>query len=631
MARYAFDIETNGLLDQMDRIHSLVLTDVDTGQTYSCTDHEYDAETATLTSALTVKQGVELLMDADQIIGHNIIKFDIPAIQLIHPWFSVDEDQVFDTLVMSRLLWPDLMDRDGKAVKLGRLLPKNRGRHSLDAWGQRLGEWKGDYSQITQQQIMELNPEISKAEAAQLVWAEWSPAMQEYCEQDVRVTVKFLELIESKNTDPRAIELEHRVAHIVAEQERYGFKFDYEGAWALLGKLQEERAEIESRLQDLFDPWYSFDSSALPKRSVNYKDVTRHSTWAGAPYTKIKRNVFNPGSRAHIADRLMKVRGWKPSDFTSNGQPKIDDEILGNLPYPEAQQISYYLMLQKRIGQIAEGKNSWINLFNHETGRIHGSVVTNGAVTGRMTHNYPNVAQTPSVGKPFGKECRSLWTVPVGKKLVGVDVSGLELRMLAHFMAPHDGGEYGETVVNGDIHTVNMEAAGLPERNMAKTFIYAFLYGAGNEKIGSIVGKGAQHGGVLKKRFLEQTPALNKLIKGVSKAARTRGCLTGLDGRTLHIRHQHAALNTLLQSAGALVCKRWAVEVEDELRRRGWKDRVQVVANIHDEHQYECDEEIAEEMGELSVECIKRAGEYFRIRIPLDGEANIGNNWKETH
>lgn len=617
MVRYCFDIETDGLLEELTTIHSLVLTNVETGDTYSCTDQEYEP-TAPNTYWIDIKSGLDLLMEADQIIGHNIIKFDIPAIQKLFPWFTPGEERVYDTLVMSRLLWPDLMDRDGRAVASGRLLPRLRGSHSLEAWGQRLGEWKGDYS--AEMKAKGLDP-----------WAEWNLDMQVYCEQDVVVTVKFLELIESKGTDPRATELEHRVAHIVAEQERHGFMFDYEGALDLLRTLQEERADVESKLQSLFDPWFSFEEEKTPARTVNYKNLERHSTWAGATYSKVKLNVFNPGSRAHIADRLQKVRGWKPSEFTANGQPKVDDEILGNLPYPEAQQIAYYLMLQKRIGQVYEGRNSWINKFNHETGRMHGSVVTNGAVTGRMTHSHPNVAQTPSVGAPYGKECRALWTVPAGKKLVGVDVSGLELRMLAHFMAPHDGGAYGETVINGDIHTANMEAAGLPERNMAKTFIYAFLYGAGNQKIGSIVGKGARHGGVLKQRFLEKTPALNKLIKGVSRKAKRDGYLRGLDGRVLHIRHQHAALNTLLQSAGALVCKRWAVEVEDELRRRGWKDRVQVVANIHDEHQYECDEEIAEEMGELSIECIKRAGEYFGIRIPLDGEANVGNNWKETH
>ena len=607
MRRYTFDIETDGLLDTMTTIHSVVLGDIDTGAVISASSDNSG-----------VPQALRDLMDADLIIGHNIIKFDIPAIQKIYPWFTIDPSKVHDTLIMSRLVFPNLIEDDAKLVIRQKLPAKLRGSHGLESWGYRLGEWKGDYSKEMKEKG--LDP-----------WASWNQEMQDYCEQDVTATTALFKHLETFGTDPKAIQLEHKIAHIVFEQETYGFMFNYEGALGLLRVLQEERADVESKLQTLFDPWYSFDGTVTPARTITYKDLGRHSVTKDAPYSKIKMNVFNAGSRAHIADRLMKLRGWHPTDHTINGQPKVDDEILAALPYPEAQQIAYYLMLQKRIGQLYEGKNSWINLYNKKSGRMHGSVVTNGAVTGRMTHNYPNVAQTPSVGKPYGAECRALWTVPAGKKLVGVDVSGLELRMLAHFMAPHDKGAYGEAVVNGDIHTTNMNAAGLTNRNQAKTFIYAFLYGAGNEKIGSVVGKGAKAGGVLKQRFLEQTPALKKLISGVTKRAKQVGTLRGLDGRMLHVRHTHAALNTLLQSAGALVCKQWAVEMDDALVSKGWKSRCQVVANIHDEHQYECDAEIAEEVGQLSIECIKRAGAYFGIRVPLSGEANVGNNWKETH
>jgi DNA polymerase I-like protein with 3'-5' exonuclease and polymerase domains len=602
MARYAFDIETNGLLDTMDTIHSLVIQDADTGEVHSL-------------SGKYIEDGIWMLHDADQIIGHNIIGFDIPAIQLIYPEFQPKVEQVYDTLVMSRVIWADLMDRDAKAIATGRLEKRLRGSHGLEAWGQRLGAWKGDYSK--EMKAKGLDP-----------WAEWNPEMQSYCEQDVFVTLKLLELINGKKIDPRCVELEHRVAYILKEQEAHGFVFDYEAALDLLKTLQTERADVESKLQSLFDPWFSYVETKVPDRSINYKSLERHSLVKGAPFCKVKLNVFNPGSRAHISDRLMKIRGWKPTEFTANGQPKVDDEILGSLPYPEAKQIAYYLMLQKRIGQLYEGQGSWLKKYNEETGRIHGRVVTNGAVTGRMTHSNPNVAQTPSVKAPFGKECRSLWTVPAGKKLVGVDVSGLELRMLAHFM---NDPEYAREVVEGDVHTANQEAAGLSNRDQAKTFIYAFLYGAGNEKIGSIVGKGAKQGGVLKKRFLEGLPSLKKLINGVTKKAKSHGYLKGLDGRLLHIRHQHAALNTLLQSAGALVCKRWAVECDIERQRRGLQDKVAYVANVHDEIQFECDEDIAEEWAEIAVECIARAGVYFGIRVPLTGEAKIGDNWKGTH
>jgi len=442
MARYIFDLESDGLLDELTTIHCLVLKDVDTGEVIS-----------TSSQTLDVKDTIaERLMKADMIIGHNIINFDIPAIQKLYPWFTIDRSKAFDTLVMSRLIWTDLFGDDEGLWRAGTLKGNLRGRHSLKAWGVRLGLLKGDFGDTTK-------------------WDKWSPEMQEYCERDVEVTTKLFALIESKKTDPRAIELEHEVAFIIDEQERTGFMFDRDRCLDLLKKLQEERADVESKLQNLFDPWFSFEETVNPPKTLNFKDLTRHSLTAGAEYSKIKLNVFNPGSRAHIADRLKKIRGWVPKEFTNCGQPQVDDEILSALPYPEAKQIAYYLMLQKRIGQIYEGKNSWLRYYNESTGRIHGRVNTNGAVTGRMTHSHPNVAQTPSVGVPYGEECRAVWTVPSGKKLVGVDVSGLELRMLAHFMAPHDGGAYAREVVEGDVHTTNMEAAGLSERAQAKTFI----------------------------------------------------------------------------------------------------------------------------------------------------------------
>jgi DNA polymerase I-like protein with 3'-5' exonuclease and polymerase domains len=245
-----------------------------------------------------------------------------------------------------------------------------------------------------------------------------------------------------------------------------------------------------------------------------------------------------------------------------------------------------------------------------------------------MTHQSPNVAQVPSVKSLYGNECRELWTVGEGKKLVGVDVSGLELRMLAHYMNDPD---YSREVVDGDVHTANMKAAGLSDRNQAKTFIYAFLYGAGNEKIGSVVGKGPRAGSKLKKKFLAGLPALDKLITGVKTKAAATGYIKGLDGRHIHVRHAHASLNTLLQSAGALVCKRWAVECQLAIEKYALEDYVKFVANVHDEIQFEVDEDVAEEWAEVAVDCIVRAGNYFGIRVPLTGEANIGSNWKETH
>jgi len=597
MSVYVGDIETDGLLDTLTKVHCLVLQDVDTKEVFSYGPNE-------------IQEGLARMKSATKLIFHNGIKFDFPALEKVYPDFHIERDRVIDTLVCTRLIWTNLSDTDGGRIAAGKIEPKLRGSHSLAAWGKRLGVLKGDFGQSTD-------------------WSEWSPEMQKYCEQDVAVTLKLWAVISAKEYSATALDLEHQVAWIVAEQERHGFLFDVAKAEKLLMHLQQERAKIEADLQTIFDPWYSAVEEKTPSKTINYKTIDRHSVWAGAPYTVIKQNVFNPNSRMHIADRLIAKYGWKPSEFTPDGRAKVDESVLEELPYPEAQAIAKSLMLQKRIGQIGEGNNAWLNLVGDDS-RIRGAVNTNGAVTGRMTHNYPNVAQTPSVGKPYGKECRELFMVPKGKKLVGVDVSGLELRMLGSYLHRFDNGAYGNEVVNGDIHTVNQKAAGLPTRNQAKTFIYGFLYGAGAAKIGSIVGKGPKEGQKLKTKFLDQTPALAKLIDAVTSASK-RGFLKGLDGRELHIRSSHAALNTLLQSAGALVCKRWAVEMDLALRERGLKHKCQVVANIHDEHQYECDEDIAELVGELSVQSIKKAGHFFNIKVELDGEAKIGNNWYETH
>ena len=287
-----------------------------------------------------------------------------------------------------------------------------------------------------------------------------------------------------------------------------------------------------------------------------------------------------------------------------------------------------YFLLIKRLGQLGDGRQGWLKV--ERGGRIHGSCNTNGAVTGRATHAYPNVAQVPSLGAPYGKECRSLFTVGKGNVLVGVDVSGLELRCLAHYMAKYDGGAYGETVVNGDIHTVNQKAAGLETRSLAKTFIYAFLYGSGVANLGRLCGHGAKEGSQLKARFLKKIPALATLIERVQKASE-RGYLVGLDGRRLKVRSAHSALNVLLQSAGAIICKQWMVEFDKALKEKGLSESCQQVAWVHDEIQLETKEDMADEIGKLAVESIKRAGEHFEIRCPLDGEYNIGANWAETH
>jgi len=343
-----------------------------------------------------------------------------------------------------------------------------------------------------------------------------------------------------------------------------------------------------------------------------------------------KHTPFNPGSRHHIYRVFKEKYDWKPQSFTPSGEPKIDEQILSTLKFPEAELLSEYFLLDKRIGQLAEGNQAWLRLV--KSGRIHGSVNTNGAVTGRCTHSHPNIAQVPACGKPSGAECRALFITRTGWKLVGADASGLELRCLAHYMAHWDKGEYVKVLLEGDVHTANQEAAGLPTRDNAKTFIYAFLYGAGDEKIGSIVGAGRKVGKALKDRFLKMLPALGYLV-GTVKQAAGKGYIKGLDGRMLRIRSSHAALNTLLQSAGAIIMKYALVEADRLLQKAGYQPGVdyEFVGNIHDEFQCECRPEIAEEVGNIFVEAIRNAGKFFDFKCPLDGDYKIGDSWRETH
>lgn len=633
MASYFFDGETDGLLQQMKRIHCLVLQDIETGEVGRFRGR-------------SIADGVDALQNADRIIGHNIIKFDIPAIQKVHPWFD-PQGEIRDTMVCSRLIWPAIAEADQHRLRRG-FPSKLVGSHALKAWGHRLGILKGDFGETTD-------------------WAEWSQEMEDYCVQDVAVTARLWQAIEEKHYSPQALNLEHEFALILAKQEQWGFAFNEDAAVELYQRLVARRLELANELIMAF-PDKEVSEVFIPKVNNKTRGYVK-----GVPFTKSWRVAFNPSSRQMIADRL-KDMGWVPQEFTPSGQPKIDETILSKLPYPQARLLAEHFLVEKRIGQIAEGDQAWLKLV--QQGRIHGGVNTNGAVTGRCTHSNPNIAQVPSVGAPYGAECRSLFTVRKGYSLVGADLAGLELRCLAHFMARYDGGDYGRVLLEGDVHWANVQALGLTNearddsqlrhklfRNGAKTFIYGFLYGAGDLKIGTIVfdivlalkqaglpyedltkryfrGSDAPSedvlksaGATLKRSFLSRTPALKKLRDAVKDAAKSRGYLIGLDGRRLHIRSDHAALNTLLQSAGALIAKQACIFAYQDLCNSGYvwgKDFAQV-AHIHDEMQFEVRKGLEDIVGKTVVNAMKKAGEHFKFRCPIDGEYKFGANWKETH
>jgi DNA polymerase-1 len=508
----------------------------------------------------------KVLHESEKVVGHNLIGFDCRVLDSV--WdVRIPRDRVVDSLYLSRLY-----------------NPSQEGGHSLRNWGSILGgTGKLDFTDydggLTEEMI-------------------------EYCIADVELTErvhKWLELqLRKENFSKECIDLEHRIGWIVTEQERNGFKLDVPFAEKLMMDLMFEMNNIESELQAIFPP--IVEERWSEKTGKRLKD---------------KVTIFNPGSRKQIAERLQGL-GVKFDKKTEKGNIIVDEKVLDSIDLPEAKAVARYMMLQKRVAQI----DSWLKAVKDD-GRVHGRVITNGAVTGRMTHQSPNMAQVPAVSAPFGTECRSCWTVDEGNKLVGIDASGLELRMLAHYM---DDENYTNELLNGDIHTANQRAAKLESRPLAKTFIYAFLYGAGDAKIGAIVGGNSVTGRRLKETFLSNTPSLERVRRDTHGQAAS-GVLTGLDGRKLRVRSEHAALNTLLQGAGAIVMKQALVHLSDKLRNIPHR----FVANVHDEWQIETPAHYADTVGRIGVRAIRIAGETLSLRCPLDGEYRVGNNWAETH
>ena len=524
-----------------------------------------------------------------EVIGHNIIGYDIPVLeQLLNVDFS--KCKVTDTLVMSRLAQPS-----------------REGGHSLENWGQLLGFPKGEHND----------------------WDNFSQDMVEYCQQDVRVNElvyqRLLRDLDGFGTE--SLMLEGQVQGIISKQIKNGWLLDQEKAFGLLAKLKERKFDLEDEVHEKFKPLPTFIKEITPKVKkdgsysvVGLKFLGEQWTTAVAPFSRLDYPEFNLGSRQQIG-RYLQYFGWKPETFTEKGQPIVDESVLNKVKgIPEAELIGEYLMVQKRIAQI----QSWVDAVQ-DNGRVHGYVNSNGAVTGRMTHSKPNMGQVPAVYSPYGRECREVWTVPSGYTLVGMDASGLELRMLAHYMNDE---RYTNEILTGDIHTANQLASGLATRDQAKTFIYAFLYGAGDAKIGSIVGGTAKDGKRLKEKFLSNTPALGRLRERVGVAS-GRGYVLGLDRRRVYVRSEHAALNTLLQSAGAIVMKK-ALQLLDEYATK-WNIDYKIIGNIHDEIQTEVRSDEADVFGRLATSCIEAAGLHYKLNCPLAGEYNVGNTWADTH
>ena len=563
-----------------DTIHLCVTQDIDTGEV-----RVWKAPTGLW----------DYLKDATLIVAHNGISFDFPILNKL--WKTkIGLKKAYDTLVVSRLLEPT-----------------REGGHSLDAWGKELGVQKLDYK-ATWQWMMNRREEYD----GECFDIPLGTLLEYYCKRDVMVLCDLFRRldadVDSKGFDRSSLALEHSVAAIIDKQTKNGFKLDVVHATCLLSELKGKMSAINDKMQETWPPYEKERISEKTGKTLKPELV-----------------VFNPASRQQVADKLIGL-GWKPIKKTEKGSVIVDESTLQGLKWPEAQMIAEYFMLQKRIAQI----ESWLEVVAKD-GRVHGRVITNGAVTGRMTHMKPNMAQIPAVRKDdkgtilyglaggYGVECRQCWTVEEGMVQVGIDLSGIELRCFAHYLNDDD---YTKEVVYGDVHTRNQQAFGVDSRNDAKTVLYATLYGASSSKIGTIIGANAKRGQTIIDNFERSVPAYAKLKRKVATYA-AKGWLPGLDGRKLWVRSEHSALNTLLQSAGAIISKQWIVCANRKLTES--KIPFKFIAWVHDEIQIETEQQYAEQVGLLVVESAKEAGEILKFRCPVGAEWKSGKNWYDCH
>jgi|26BtaG_2_1085354.scaffolds.fasta_scaffold00093_8 DNA polymerase-1 len=614
------DVEGNDLLPGLTTMWCLGIGDPKTGEVEMYANHK---------DYKPLAEGLARLHQADRVVFHNGLGYDFEAIEKLYPG-TLRWEQIWDTLVVGRMLRPDIKDQ------------------RLANWGRIFKFPKGDHTDFSR----------------------FSHEMAKYCRRDVEITMQLYRMLQSmlkkdlkkEGIDWRpAIHVEHQVAYVIIEQERHGFRLDVEAAQALESELRVEKMEILDELREIFPPvmrpekgtWDWFNRKwkgvevTTPKVNNGPRGITK-----GAPYCKVVVEEFNPKSGQQKTFRLTKKYGWKPEKLTEAGAPCTDEEVLSELDYVEAKAMLRYDRITKQLGQIADGKNGWLKL--EKNGYVHGRVNPVGARTFRMTHFAPNMAQVDKKDKRM----RAVWLPDPGHKQVGCDASGLELRMLSHYLARWDGGEYARIVVdddkaNGlDAHSRNRDTVGLYSRDSAKTLMYAFMYGGGDLKLGLIIiedardaGKGKPKGNQRKIGKTARTKletgitGLDQLVGLCKKRTKQKGYLKGLDGRKVISNAQHAALNTLLQSAGAIVMKYALAIFHYELcLERGWVDPVMYratafsyLANVHDEVQMSAPPEIAEELGQMFAKAIELAGERLKLKVPLAGEYMVGDNWKETH
>ena len=565
----------------------------------------------------TIERGLERLREPQKgtLVGHNIIGFDLPVLKTLHNWEPHENTKIFDTLVVSRLLNPDRRKHSSDTSKSG--------PHSLEAWGYRVGKAKPHHE----------------------TWDVLDPAMLRRNREDVEINNLVYTLLQGEmkghNWD-KAIELEQEIARIITEQEKTGVYFDTEQAELFVEQLEERidaiDAELSPNLPVSFQPHGASVRKPFKVDGTYSKMVTdwfpqlegNTGNLVGGPFTRLKWVEMNLGSMPQVKDYLLK-NGWVPTQWNfKDGEktsPKLTEDSFDTIKGDFGQKIKERVLTRHRKSQI-EGWLKAVRL-DHRIGAAANSL---GTPTGRMRHSV--VANVPKAHPSvfFGKEMRSLFQATPGRVFVGYDAEQLELRILAHYM---DDPDYIKEILDGDIHTLNQTKAGLPTRDNAKTFIYAFIYGAGDGKLGLVVGGDELSGASLRREFLSATPKLERLIRNVKRAAK-KGWLKGLDGRKLFMRRNeegevmaHKALNTLIQGGGAIVMKVSTVILDKLVKESGvdaWK-----VVDYHDESIFDCNPKDVEKLKELIQKAAVLTTEQLNLRIPIAFGTKVGYNWGEVH
>ena len=594
-----FDIETDGLYDQATQVFCIVLYDITRAKTFTYGPDLIDAALAHLATA-------------DVLIGHNIIFYDLPVLQKLHSFAC--KCRIIDTLVCTRLIWPKEVLEELDNEQYPQVPAKNRGSASLKAWGWRLADHKIEFKDFSQ----------------------YSQEMLDYCVQDVQVTLKLWRFITQQKYPEPALKLEHDFALAINRQVRAGFPFDVDACLDLVDDLRAKQAELENHLKELFPP-IRHEETFIPKVNNKTRGYVK-----GQPFTKVRLEEFNPGSRTQIADRLKQKYGWTPDKTTEKGNPILDDDILAALPYPEAGPLAEYMLVKKRLGQIADRNNAWLKLVNNHDLCMHGDLVTNGCISGRCAHRNPNMGQVPASYSPYGKECRNLFHAPHSWDLIGVDAKALELRCLAGYLAIWDDGEYARLVTDEsiDIHTYNQQQFGVDNRDVSKRLLYGMLYGCGAMKAGTIINPNEKDPEVLRQlgssainSFMRGVPALKSLKENIALTIQSRGYLRGLDQRALFCRSEFKGLNLLLQAAGALIMKQVVINLHNNLLELGLVHERHWIqhAMIHDEIQLSCPKDLTPVIQEQALRAFPQAQEFFGFRCKIDGDSRVGTTWAETH